>query len=633
MSFSTPQLALSQAEAIYNEIASGYGNYYHMIGSTDTSAVTNNYPMAPDINDVTNRKIRRNIFAGKRISSADVSLAIPAIATLQGSSTNINEYDDAITSGVIGVNVSAGGSDYVGDVTITIAEPFTATAWGVSSITIGTYYKYTDSNTGLTNYYLCINAGAINSSEQTTRQPRATRGTITYTSGAKLTYVGTRALAEVANTTNGCISGGKLVKVIMKEFGKGYTNSVSSTVTITPSSTGSGATAYTVLNNVSVITADGSVQTQTELSKTRFYTYVYNNSTNDWDVFVCLHRNGNTSVVPPTITAANRSRKPFKLTSNNTIWQYVYTLTADQRKRFSTEDLYHHVPKEQDPGVNPFIPGIVCSIKVVSGGYGYTSAPSVQINGNGSGAQAVATISGGRVSRVDIYYDTNNVGYHGSGYTYADISFSGGGGSGASARAVLGPAEGWGARPAAQLAASAVIMQSKISQSDVFYDFQYSLNAQGIRDVTVIKNLRDYQATTLFSGEIAVPCHMITSTTNLVTTDIYTGSISTDYGTGFTVVQGSDLTKQFKIMAGADKNVISDNAILVQSQNDYDPSKNVLFTRLTNGAIDNSKTFTSQDVIPPNVDRFSGDIVYHTKYYQPAQSANSVAVIRTVLVF
>ena len=68
----------------------------------------------------------------------------------------------------------------------------------------------------------------------------------------------------------------------------------------------------------------------------------------------------------------------------------------------------------------------------VGGGSGYTSAPSVVFDNtgtNGSGAAATATVSGGKVTRVQMTS-------HGSGYTTAPtVSFSGGGGSGAAAEA------------------------------------------------------------------------------------------------------------------------------------------------------------------------------------------------------
>lgn len=70
------------------------------------------------------------------------------------------------------------------------------------------------------------------------------------------------------------------------------------------------------------------------------------------------------------------------------------------------------------------------SIRVVSSGQNYTSAPTVTISGDGSGARAVASILGGRVEKIMI---TNP----GTNYTTAVVSLSGGEGFGATAVADL----------------------------------------------------------------------------------------------------------------------------------------------------------------------------------------------------
>jgi len=62
---------------------------------------------------------------------------------------------------------------------------------------------------------------------------------------------------------------------------------------------------------------------------------------------------------------------------------------------------------------SPPISGFLTTINVISGGNGYTSAPTVTISGGGgSGAAATATISGGVVTAINI-----NPGGNGSGYT------------------------------------------------------------------------------------------------------------------------------------------------------------------------------------------------------------------------
>jgi prepilin-type N-terminal cleavage/methylation domain-containing protein len=70
----------------------------------------------------------------------------------------------------------------------------------------------------------------------------------------------------------------------------------------------------------------------------------------------------------------------------------------------------------------------ITGINITAGGSGYTSAPVVDFSGGGgTGATAIATISGGVVTGITL---TGK----GTGYTSApDITFSGGGGMGAAA--------------------------------------------------------------------------------------------------------------------------------------------------------------------------------------------------------
>jgi|GEM_PF-1414783 len=83
--------------------------------------------------------------------------------------------------------------------------------------------------------------------------------------------------------------------------------------------------------------------------------------------------------------------------------------------------------------VPPRITGAVTTITVTNGGSGYTSAPAVNLTGgNGSGAAAMATISGGHVNSIKIING-------GSGYTIApSITITDGGGNGASATLTIG---------------------------------------------------------------------------------------------------------------------------------------------------------------------------------------------------
>lgn len=72
-------------------------------------------------------------------------------------------------------------------------------------------------------------------------------------------------------------------------------------------------------------------------------------------------------------------------------------------------------------------------ISVTASGSGYSSAPTITIQGNGSGAAAVATVLNGEIISIRV---TDK----GSGYTSSPIiSITGGGGSGGTAKAIINP--------------------------------------------------------------------------------------------------------------------------------------------------------------------------------------------------
>ena len=84
-------------------------------------------------------------------------------------------------------------------------------------------------------------------------------------------------------------------------------------------------------------------------------------------------------------------------------------------------------------GFGSVVPSGVTVITISAGGTGFTSAPSVAITaGGGTGASAVATVSGGVVNSITV---TNA----GSGFTSAPtVALTGGGGTGATATAAIG---------------------------------------------------------------------------------------------------------------------------------------------------------------------------------------------------
>lgn len=192
--------------------------------------------------------------------------------------------------------------------------------------------------------------------------------------------------------------------------------------------------------------------------------------TTDWNVYKCLaNGNGAVSTVMPTSIATSGTSE----TADGYIWKYMYTISADERLKFTTDSYIPVKTLTQDDGSLQWdvqansVPGSINVIKVTDGGSGYTNAATitVTITGDGSGAAATANVNTttNTVSTISI---TNP----GRDYTYADVTITvSGSGSGANARAIISPPGGHGSDPVRELGGSYLMINPRLrgSESDV----------------------------------------------------------------------------------------------------------------------------------------------------------------------
>jgi len=237
--------------------------------------------------------------------------------------------------------------------------------------------------------------------------------------------------------------------------------------------------------------------------------------TEDNEVYICLQQGKNatgvavTSTVQPSYTDAGVSQYQAFETADGYRWKFLYALSAARASDFlsagfiPTQRIDWNEPGDS-AGLNTFelqqvdiqrraVAGQITSIAVTAGGSGYTSAPTVAINGNGSSAAATATISGGAVVKIEM---NNESAAMGSGYDYASIALSGGGGTGATARPVVTSLAGIGADPREDLKSSSIMMTTKPngSESGTF------VIDNDFRQIAVLRNIKDTDSDTLFTA-------------------------------------------------------------------------------------------------------------------------------------
>jgi hypothetical protein len=136
-------------------------------------------------------------------------------------------------------------------------------------------------------------------------------------------------------------------------------------------------------------------------------------------------------------------------------------------------------------------------VNVLNTGTGYlTSTTSVAIEGDGVGAEAVATVINGSVVSVTVTE-------RGKGYTFANVNITGDGAN-ASARAVIEPQGGHGSDIPKELFATTVAICVNIEDmlNDFFLDNDF-------RQLGLIKNIKNFTESEIFSLATGNACYVI----------------------------------------------------------------------------------------------------------------------------
>lgn len=161
----------------------------------------------------------------------------------------------------------------------------------------------------------------------------------------------------------------------------------------------------------------------TTLTDAKFY--VYTTSTNR--VYKCIDNRNAAGIVIKSTDEPNLTITDIFQTDEGYKWKFMYEVSeADQNKFLDTQYIPVRKLTTDSPAYGTLV-GEVKSITVTNGGAGYTSAPTVYIQGDGTGARASATINeSGEVVSVDIDSENGET-FEGLGYTFAFIQFEGGG--------------------------------------------------------------------------------------------------------------------------------------------------------------------------------------------------------------
>jgi hypothetical protein len=291
---------------------------------------------------------------------------------------------------------------------------------------------------------------------------------------------------------------------------------------------------------------------QDELLTTKRY-FVY--TEDDLSVYKCIKAGSGPSVVRPS----GISTSIGAVESDGYQWKYMFTLTGSDIGTFTTSTFIPVDTLTTDDTTYQWdvqqaaIDGGIHRIKVINGGTGYQSKPTVTITGNGNGCTVQAsdiTLVGGVITEILVTTP-------GSGYSQAQVTFTGGGPtSAASARAIISPSGGHGSDPIQELGGYYAMIAATLSGAEGSGDF---LVDSGFRQIGILRNPIDtatdlvaegttYTACTklnfsnLTGGQFAVGDTIVGVTTGATAVidsilDVNTIAVHQNIGTGFTTFQ------------------------------------------------------------------------------------------------
>ena len=246
-------------------------------------------------------------------------------------------------------------------------------------------------------------------------------------------------------------------------------------------------------------------------NKTSLYESNFYVMNSDYRVYICLHNgtdpenpNGRPSLDEPTFT--DLEPRSAGTSGDGYIWKYLYTIKPSDIVKFDSLN-FVPVPRDWESSSdsaairdhsNPVVSGQLKIITITNRGSGlgtsrsYTNVPII-----GDGSDAKATIVVGNDSTVESITVTNG----GSGYTFGIVDLNSAGLTGDSLPTfdvIIPPAGGHGNNIYRELGARSVLVYSRIENDDLNPDF---ITGNKIARIGLIKNPVSYGTTSILTQQ------------------------------------------------------------------------------------------------------------------------------------
>jgi hypothetical protein len=245
------------------------------------------------------------------------------------------------------------------------------------------------------------------------------------------------------------------------------------------------------------------------------------------------------------------------------------------------------------------IDGGIHALRISNVGSGYSYA-NVVVTGDGENFTGTPVLVNNTVSYITVTTP-------GANYTYANVTITGNG-SNANATAIISPFRGHGSDPVRELFADTLMFTSTINNEknhgvDVSNDY---------RQYGIIKDLKKHNSGLAFANVIGSACYLLTmDTVNNLARDSILTHVANNSKRYFEVVEV----------------ISSNNQLLIQDKNNHDIGvSDVLTDETTN--LDYTITSVNKN---PDINKFSGDLLYIDNRTAVSHSAQQLVTLRTVI--